>query len=135
MNMNAWDSFPNAKHIDRVVTSVKENPKLWEYAWLAIGYQVPATSRDGAFDAISRTAITLSATPHAADAVWDIVASLPGVFAAHDAILALIAYDDSAKYLDMPPDQLKMLYALTEHPAALLLQPAVLAFSMERALA
>jgi hypothetical protein len=129
MNMNAWDSFPNAKHIDRVVTSVKENPKLWEYAWpTPRDERHPA--RDGALDAISR-----AYRDDARDAVWDTVTACAGVFAAHDAILALIAYDDSAKYLDMPPDQLKMLYVLTEHPAALLLQSAAQVFTMEKALA
>jgi hypothetical protein len=54
---------------------------------------------------------------------------------AWDAILALVAYDDCAKYLNMPIDQLKMLYHLTDHPAYMLLQPAVLVFAMERELA
>lgn len=44
------------------------------------------------------------------------------------AILALVAYDDSAKYLDMPIDQLKMWAILSEEPAAILLLPAVIAY-------
>jgi len=95
--MSKWSHLPNAAHIDRVLASVKANPKIW--------------------------ADVSNAVPDAAhNAAWY-------------AILALIAYDDAAKYLDLPLDQLKMLYALTEHPAALLLQTAVLAFSIERELA
>ena len=43
-------------------------------------------------------------------------------------ILALITYDDSAKYLDMTVDQLKMWAILSEEPAALLLLPAAIAY-------
>ena len=54
---------------------------------------------------------------------------------ARSALLALVAYDDCAKYLNLPIDQLQMLYHLTEHPACLLLQPAVIAFELETELA
>jgi len=50
-------------------------------------------------------------------------------------ILVLIAYDDSAKYLELSVDQLQMMYLLNEHPACLLLQPVVQVFAMERELA
>jgi hypothetical protein len=43
--------------------------------------------------------------------------------------LALTAYDDAAQYLDLTLDELKELYASTGHPAALLLQPAAVAFA------
>jgi hypothetical protein len=36
--------------------------------------------------------------------------------------------------LQLPIDQLEMLYHLTEHPACILLQPAVLIFAKEREL-
>jgi hypothetical protein len=48
---------------------------------------------------------------------------------------SLVAYDDCSKYLDLPLDQLKMLYILNEHPVCLLLQNAALAFEMEGELA
>jgi hypothetical protein len=31
--MNAWSHLPNAKHIDRVIASVKSHPELWDDAW------------------------------------------------------------------------------------------------------
>ena len=49
-------------------------------------------------------------------------------YAARNATLALISYDDSAKYLDMPSEKLRMWYILSEDPAAILLLPAVIAF-------
>jgi hypothetical protein len=66
----------------------------------------------------------------ARDQVWDQV-----WHPARDVLLALITYDDSAKYLKLSIDQLQMLYHLTEHPACLLLQPAAMVFAMERELA
>jgi hypothetical protein len=47
---------------------------------------------------------------------------------ARGAIIALIAYDDCAHYLDMPSEQLRMWAILSENPAAILLLPAVIAF-------
>jgi hypothetical protein len=58
-----------------------------------------------------------------------------GSILSRGAILALIAYDDSAKYLELSVDQLQMMYLLNEHPACLLLQPVVQVFAMERELA
>ena len=130
---NIWSDLPNAAHIDRILVSLKANPKIWaDASWDADAYY--SDSWDAAWDATWKTAMS---------ADRDAAAYFGGIDAAKDAsyftawyaIIALFAYDDAAKYLDLPLDQLKMLYALTEHPAALLLQPAVIAFSMEKALA
>jgi hypothetical protein len=29
---NAWDHLPNAKHIDRIIQSLKDNPRAWDAA-------------------------------------------------------------------------------------------------------
>jgi hypothetical protein len=42
--------------------------------------------------------------------------------------MALIAWDTSAKYLDMSSDQLTVWMHLSEDPAAVLMLPAVIAF-------
>jgi hypothetical protein len=47
-----------------------------------------------------------------------------------DAALALVAYDDSGQFLSMSSERLRIWKELSEHPAATLLLPAVLA--MER---
>ena len=48
--------------------------------------------------------------------------------AALNAVMALIAYDDAAKYLAMPSDELKACAVLSKNPAAILLIPAVIAY-------
>jgi hypothetical protein len=108
------------------LASVKANPKIWEDA----GNGTIAAAFHAAYNAAL----------HAVNDGDRETAYAAAYIAAYNAargaaILALVAYDDSAKYLGLPLDQLKMLYALTEHPAALLLQPAVLAFAMEKELA
>jgi hypothetical protein len=47
-----------------------------------------------------------------------------------DAALALIAYDDAGQFLSMSSERLRIWKELSEHPAATLLLPAVVA--MER---
>jgi hypothetical protein len=132
--MNAWDHLPNAAHIDRVIASATAYPELWEQvralawdslkwdkvwgqAWHQAWHQVMAQGRDKVWD---------QSWYLARDQAWG---------QARGGILALIAYDDSAKYLDLPLDQLEMLYLLNEHPTCILLQPAVFVFEKERELA
>jgi len=59
------------------------------------------------------------------------VAYDPAYFAARSvawgAILALVAYDDCAQYLDMTSSELRVWAALSEHPAPILLIPALVA--------
>ena len=131
--MSKWSHLPNAAHIDQVLASVKANPKIWAGIYSAASN----AAHDAAWETARETAWeTARETAH--ETAWraaHYAAKGAAYFAALHAITALIAYDDAAKYLDLPLDQLKMLYALTEHPAALLLQTAVLAFSIERELA
>ena len=111
--MNAWSHLPNAAHIDRVLESVKSHPESWglprTWAWSAAWDAAWDAARGAAWDAL--------------EAAWEAAWS-----AARDAILALVAYDDAAKYLDMPVDQLKIWAILSEDPAAVLLLPAVIAY-------
>jgi hypothetical protein len=121
---NLWSHLPNAAHIDRVITSLKSHPDIWNAAY--------DEACDAAFD-VSRVAASAAAhgaVSSARGAVWD--AARAAVWdaargAAWGAILALIAYDDAVKYLNMTSDQLKMWAILSEGPAVLLL-PAVIAY-------
>jgi len=135
--MTDWSHLPNAAHIDRILDSLKANPNIWADAWNvtdnAARYTAWNTAWNAAWEAARNTAWN-AAWEAARNAAWE-AARNAAWEAARAATLALIAYDDSTKYLDMSLDQLQMLYALTDHPAALLLQPLVLAFSMERELA
>jgi hypothetical protein len=131
--MSAWDHLPNAAHIDRVLASVKSYPELWDQAWGQVWSQSLGQVWSQAFDQVWHRAFD-----QAFDQVW-VQARYQAIdqvsFRARGALLALIAYDDCAKYLDLPLDQLQMLYHLTEHPACILLQPAVLVFEKEKELA
>jgi hypothetical protein len=114
--MNMWDDLPNAQHIDWVLASVKQYPDIWAAARNA-AYNA---ARNAALD-VARNA-TRNATRNAAlDAAYNVTRNEAG-----SAILALIAYDDCAHLLNMSSEQLKIWARLSEHPAAMLLQPAVI---------
>ena len=126
----AWSHLPNAEHVDRVLASVKAHPEVWAEAYYAAynaarnaAYNAAYNAgRDAAWKAArgaARNAAYYAARNAARDAAWD---------AAYGAILALIAWDDCAQYLDMSSDQLKVWAILSEKPASILLLPAVTAF-------
>jgi hypothetical protein len=136
--MNAWSHLPNAGHIDRIIASVKAHPEAWAAAWAAAWDAARAAARAAAWDA-ARNAARAAARDAARDAAWDAArdaardaawdAARDATYnAARDSILALIAYDDAAKYLEMSSDQVKIWAELSEEPAAVLLLPAVIAF-------
>jgi hypothetical protein len=123
--MNAWDHLPNAVHIDRVIASANAYPELWKQAWYQVG------NLEGNLEGnLAWVQAWKQGRDQARNQALDQVC-----YQAKGVVLALITYDDCAKYLDIPLDQLEMLYHLTEHPACILLQPAVLVFAMERELA
>ena len=98
----AWSHLPNAKHINWVLASLEEHPKKWNAARDAIW--------DAAMDAAMGAAM---------DAAWS---------ATWDAILALIAYDDCAYLIETDVDELRILAALGDTRAVLLL-PACIVFN------
>jgi hypothetical protein len=122
MKKTAWSHLPNAVHIDRVLASVKAHPDVWGAARNAARFAAWADARDAAWYA-ARYAARSAALNAARYAALNAAR-----YAAWLAIAALIAWDDSAQYLSMTSDQLKMWYHLTERPACLLLLPAVRAF-------
>ena len=91
--MTAWAHLPNAAHIDRVLTHLREHPECW------------GAARDVARDA-------------ARDVAWG---------AAWDALAALVAWDDCADLLCLPPDVLRARINLVgnDHAAVLLLPAAI----------
>jgi hypothetical protein len=126
--MSAWSNLPNAHHIDRVIKSVKSHPEIWDAAWLVARNTAPSAVWDAIWLAARNTA------PSAAwDAIW-LAARNAARGAAWGPIAALIVYDDSSKYLDMPVEQLRVWAILSEDPAAVLLIPAVVAFERIREL-
>ena len=130
--MSAWSHLPNEVHIDRVLASVKSHPELWLHTRDQAWQQTNFNAWDQAWHQAWYQAWVQAwdqGRKQARDQVWYQVRH-----PARCSLLALITYDDCAKYLKLPIDQLKMLYQLNEHPACLLLQPAVLVFAKEKEL-
>ena len=130
--MNAWSHLPNAAHIDRVVKSVKSHPEIWNAACDAARVAAWFAARDTAWEAgrlaawdAARDAARAAARAAALNAAWG---------AARAAILALIAWDDSAEYLKLSGDELEVWARLSDDPRAILLLPAVRAFEKIRKL-
>ena len=115
----AWAHLPNAKLIDAVIADMKTRPDVWRIAWGAARDAVRGAARDAAWDVawcVAREPARL-ATRTAKQA------------AAQDAILALIAWDDCARLLDLPSDTLRTMADICDAPAchqAVLLLPYVL---------
>ena len=131
---NAWDHLPNAKHIDRIMQSLKDDPGAWAWAaaWDAAGGAVRVAAGDAARDAV-RDAARDAAWAAAWHAAWVAASDAAGA-AVRGAVMALIAWDDCAYLLDTDPDKVRVL-ALLGQPAAILLLPAVIAFDQVKEMA
>ena len=126
MTAPAWAHLPNAVHIDRVLASLKAHPDKWEAAWIeAWGtarndawIEAWGTARNAAWDA-ARTAAQTAAWSASWTAERGAAWSAGG-----GAITALIAWDDCAYMLGLPEDTLKVLHAVGNQQALLLLGAA-----------
>jgi len=132
-----WSHLPNAKHIDWVIKTLKENLEVWSAAGRYVagryaGRKVArSAARRDALDAalgVARAAAwdaAMDAAGGAArDDVWD-VARGAAWDAAWGAITALIAWDESIELLDKSVKEVKELVKEGNH-AAILLLPAVI---------
>jgi hypothetical protein len=113
-----WSDLPNATHIDWVLASVKENPKLWEEAvdaaWAAARNAAAYAAAYAAVDAAARSAARSAAWGAARDAARN---------AASASLLSLVIYDDCDQYLALGYEKLKVYAVLSEKPQAILLLP------------
>lgn len=125
-----WSHLPNAAHIDRVLSSLKAHHEAWDAAGEAprpSGLQAAWTA---AREACSETARREEAWCSAFSATatspigWSSINRVPP----SGAILALIAWDNSAKFFDMTSNELEFWAVLSKDSAAILLLPAVIAF-------
>ena len=127
-SMSAWSHLPNAKHIDRVLASVKEHPETWDASW-NVAYDA---ALDAVFDAAYNAADDAAWSAARDEAYGAARAEAYGAAqgaawcATWNAILALIAYDDCEQYLSMTSEELRAWAMRTEHPAAILLLPMVI---------
>ena len=121
-SVTAWAHLPNARHIDRVLADLKARPEVWTAARDA-AWDAAWTAAWDAARAAAWTAAWVAARDAAWDAAWD---------AARDAVAGLVAWDDVAYILTLPPDAVRMLIATcTDHHkhAAVMLLPASIALN------
>jgi hypothetical protein len=126
----AWAHLPNAAHIDRVLTSLTTTPELWTAARDTAQYAAQNAAQNAAYNA-ARGAARDAAWDAVRDAVRDAArgaARDAARGAAWGALAALIAWDDCAVFLDMPPDAVRLVAASGHQPAVLLL-PAAIVFN------
>ena len=123
---NAWSHLPNAHHIDWVLASFKENPKLWDEAVnaaydesMAVAYGAALVARDKACDTaknVKRSAIydaALDAAIAAAESDdWEVALCC---------IETLITWDNCEDILNMSYEKLKVWAILSEDPRAIFL--------------
>lgn len=123
MTQTAWHHLPNSALIDQVLAELGANPEVFARAYNAAYY----TARGPAWRS-ARNLVRNLDRDLAFNLAWDLAlyeaggSTRAGV---RDAILALIAYDDSAKYLDMSYEELRVWAEISEHPAAILILPYV----------
>ena len=114
MTAKEWAHLPNAKHIDRVLASLKAHPKKWKAAQTGAQTAAQTAARNAAWNAAwnaARNAAWSAVYIEARNAAWN---------AAWSAISALIAWDDCAYMLELPEDALKLLRAVGNEQALLL---------------
>jgi hypothetical protein len=121
--MTKWSHLPNARHIDRVLSSVRSNPHRWGASW--------GEEWDAAWGA-SWGAAYGAAWGEAYGAAWGAERGAAYDAArdaergsARGAMYALIAWDDCAYLLDLPPDDVRLIATAGNHAAALLLPAAI----------
>lgn len=132
-----WGHLPNAVHIDRILADISINSESLAAAWHAARGAVSDAAWHAAWDAAWSAALdsAYDAARHAAwdaarGAAWDATrdADLDEAwYATRDAILALIAWDESSEYLNLSRDQVQVLSLLGDKKAMLML-PAVCIF-------
>jgi alcohol dehydrogenase YqhD (iron-dependent ADH family) len=116
----AWSHLPNATHIDRVLASVQANPEIWTGTYDESLNWDRETARDVILGVGNDSAL---------DAAYE-RAQGENLDAAWDAIVALIAYDDSARYMVMSSAQLQAVIDATDCTAPRLLLAAVRALEV-----
>jgi len=127
--MSAWDHLPNAKLIDQVLADFKAHIDVFDRAWDASSRST-VVADDTAWHRIRDVGIREAWLDIARefDDIKHAGRSSGGGTAFRVAmyiVTALIAYDDSHKYLNMTYNELKVWGELSENSAAILLLPYI----------
>jgi len=120
---NAWDDLPNAKHIDRVLARGRAKPAEWAAMRLAARTPEWGAAWEASWDAASGASWDAAHGISRGD-IWDAV--WHGSRGVGMGAVALVSWDDCAYILDLHPDAVRLLKAVG-NPAAVLLLPAVIA--------
>jgi hypothetical protein len=135
--MHPWSNLPNAKLIDQLLADLIANPEIFYESYsatmpvkksilhnkdplgplLAAHHMMKVASRREAWDESNKAVV--KAAPWNGDRPGRRAA--PAADAAAAAVFALVAYDDSGKYLDLSYEELMVWATLTEEPATILL--------------
>ena len=125
----AWHHLPSAVHIDRILADLKANPIHWEMESWVSDWNTWGMVYNSAWDVVWNAA-RIEIYNAVVSAAWEKTNNRSYIIG-RNALLALIAWPESAVYLDLSTDQVRMIMALGDHRAILLL-PAVMAFEMSR---
>ena len=123
MANTAWAHLPNAQHIDWVLASLKRNPQAWGDA----RNRARSAPWDRALDAAwgdARNGARDKAWNRAWNGAWDNdqgAARGAALIAARGACAAFTAWDDATDVWVMPTDAVRLLAAVGDHRAILLL--------------
>ena len=124
--MNPWDDLPNAKYIDRIISSVKTNTQYWT--------KTGDRPYIECWDSVVSVATSVDRMKFVFD-TWEIMWNIMGErFSdvsyefSRGVVLALITYDDCAYMIDSEPGELAILARLGDARAILLL-PACKVFN------
>jgi hypothetical protein len=132
--MTEWSHLANARHIDQVLAHLRSFPDRSDAKKSLVGLAT-------AYWDVARDVACVAARAEALGAAWGVVRDVvsgPAWDASQqvtvdivlwdatlNAILALVAYDHSDRYLTMTADHLAVWGALSDDPAAILLIPYV----------
>ena len=130
--MKQWNITANSEHILRIIQDVDSRPKLWKQeSKIVLIDQKWVNAWNQAYD-VSYSADWRTAWDNAQDAAIDSNNDHLITYSAQGAILALMTWTESSKYLTMPADQALFLSILNEDPAFVLIFPAVKIFSINK---
>jgi len=136
---NEWGYLPNAHYIDCILSSLRSKPKMWDEIYMADEELWDSPRFHDAWDTAAvmisdsarhqtwvEASYCMSPTQRSSG-----IARWGGSMLARGAILALIAYDDAAQYLEWDAEKLKTMSILTESPTQFLMLPAVRALNRQ----
>jgi hypothetical protein len=133
MTQTPWADFPNAKHINWVLASLKACPEKWDMAYdktIPVNSRRRVNGRNLARQIVHNSS-RFTEVECASKAIMNISDAYPKGMAwnaAWEPILALTAYDDCAYMIESAVGELRLIAAFGDTKAMLLL-PACIVFN------